>query len=180
MNAPSILLVDDDAALLQALPHMVSLRIHGVKVDTASSALEALERIQAYDYDVIVSDIKLPGMDGLELLTSIRSLRPHTPTILITGYIDQSLLIEAMKNGAYDFIQKPIDRVYFVAALHRAIQTRQLQRRLQEQQQLLASYTRILQQRGENAIDGLSASQQALASPHRQTGPFQPPLWLIS
>src|ERR1700694_4360243 len=134
MNTPHILLVDDDLALLQALPHMVALRIHGGNVDTVDSAQEAIEQIQQYDYDAIVSDIKMPGMDGLELLATIQMLRPETPTLLITGHSDQDLVTQALRGGAYDFIQKPIDRVYFVAALHRAIQTHQLREQIQEQQ----------------------------------------------
>ena len=137
MNAPHILLVDDDETLLQALPHMMALRIHGVQVDTSDTALGAIERIQEHDYDAIVSDIKMPGMDGLELLTKIQEMRPDVPTLLITGHADQGLITQALRNGAYDFIQKPIDRVYFVAALHRAIQARQLRRQVQEQKEAL-------------------------------------------
>ncbi len=145
MDVPHILLVDDDLALLQALPHMIALRIHGVKVDTSDSATQALEQIRAHDYDAIVSDIKMPGMDGLELLVKIQELRPALPTLLITGHADQALITQALRNGAYDFIQKPIDRVSFVAALHRAIQTRQLRRQVQEQQQALALHAQTLE-----------------------------------
>src|SRR5216684_7017438 len=143
MNTPHILLVDDDLALLQALPHMVALRIHGVKVDTVDSAQEAIEQIQQYDYDAIVSDIKMPGMDGLELLAKIQELRPEVPTLLITGHADQMLMIQALRAGAYDFIQKPIDRVYLVASLHRAMQTRRLRRQVQEQQRALEQHTQF-------------------------------------
>jgi two-component system sensor histidine kinase/response regulator len=144
MESPHILLVDDDTALLEALPHMVALRFHGVVVDTSDSALKALDQIQEHDYDVIVSDIKMPGMDGLELLAKVQELRPETPTLLITGHADQELITQALRGGAYDFIQKPIDRVYFVAALHRAIQTRQLRLQVLEQQLTLE---RLLEQR---------------------------------
>lgn len=146
MDAPQILLVDDDTALLEALPHMIALRIHGVRVDTFDSASQALERIDDHDYDAIVTDIKMPGMDGLELLAKLQVLRPEVPTLLITGHADQPLIIQALRNGAYDFIQKPIDRVYFVAALHRAIQTRQLRRQVQEQQRALQLHTQTLEQ----------------------------------
>src|SRR5438270_912849 len=77
MDTPHILLVDDDVALLQALPHMVALRFHGVQVDISDSAPGALDQIQEHDYDAIVSDIKMPGMDGLELLSKIQELRTH-------------------------------------------------------------------------------------------------------
>ena len=109
-NTPHILIVDDDTALLQALPQALSLRIEGIQVDTCDSALEALLHIQEHDYDAIVSDIKMPGMDGLALLAKIRELRPETPTLLITGHGEHELTVAALRGGAYDFIQKPIDR----------------------------------------------------------------------
>lgn len=146
MNTPHIMIVDDDVSLLEALPHMISLRIHGVQVDTFDSARGALEQIQQRDYDVIVSDIKMPEMDGLELLAKIQELRPEIPTLLITGHGDQMFITQALRGGAYDFIQKPIDRVYFVAALHRAIQTRQLRRQVKEQQLALELRAQSLEQ----------------------------------
>src|SRR5690242_11073598 len=162
MDSPHILLVDDDAALLQALPHMIALRIHGLKVDTSDSAPGALEQIQDHDYDAIVSDIKMPGMDGLELLTKLQELRPEIPALLITGHADQDLIIRAVRSGAYDFIQKPIDRVYFVAALHRAIQIRQLRRQVQEQQQALALHAQMLEQKLDQRTSELLATHEAM------------------
>ena len=90
-------------------------------VDTADSAAAALDRIAAWDYDAIVTDIKMPGMDGFALLAEIRARRPDTPTLMITGHGEHALAIGALRGGAYDFIQKPIDRDYFVASLRRAI-----------------------------------------------------------
>lgn len=142
---PCILVVDDDAALQQALPEALSLRMPGIKVETADSTLEALKRIQQYDYDAIVSDIKMPGMDGLALLIKIKELRPETPTLLITGHGEHDLAIQALRGGAYDFIQKPIDRDYFVVALQRAIQTYHLRRRVREQQQALERHAQSLE-----------------------------------
>lgn len=142
---PCILIVDDDAALLEALPQALSLRIPGVQVVTSDSTLEALEWIQKYDYDVIVSDIKMPDMDGLALLARIKELRPETPALLITGHGEHELTIQALRGGAYDFIQKPIDRDYFIAALHRAIQTHQLRRQVVEQQLALELHARSLE-----------------------------------
>src|SRR5207244_4425155 len=75
-----ILIVDDDTSLLKALPEAVRLRLKGVQVDTCDSAPQALDRLRVTDYDAIVADIKMPGMDGLALLAEIRTLRPDTPT----------------------------------------------------------------------------------------------------
>jgi DNA-binding NtrC family response regulator len=134
MTALHVLVVDDDPALLQALPEMLRLRMSGVTVDTAESAAAALDRISARDYDAIVTDIRMPGMDGLTLLTEILGRRPDTPTLMITGHGEYDLAVRALRGGAYDFIQKPIDRDRFVASLQRAIQARALNRRAKDRQ----------------------------------------------
>src|SRR6266478_3159269 len=164
---PCILIVDDDAALLEALPQALSLRIPGVQVVTSDSTLEALERIQKYDYDVIVSDIKMPGMDGLALLARIKELRPETPALLITGHGEHELAVQALRGGAYDFIQKPIDRDYVVAALYRAIQTHQLRRQLREHQRALElhaqSLERVVQHRTQELVQANAAKDKFLS-----------------
>ena len=146
MNRPYILIVDDDKTLLQALPQALSLRIKDIAIDCADSAFAALDLIGQHDYDAVVSDIKMPGMDGLTLLAKIKELRPNTPTLLITGHGEHNLAVQALRGGAYDFIQKPIDRDYFVAALLRAIQMHQLQRQVTEQQHALEQYAASLEE----------------------------------
>jgi two-component system phosphate regulon sensor histidine kinase PhoR len=140
-----ILLVDDDHALLEALPQALQLRMEGIAVDTADSGFAALDRIRETDYDAIVSDIKMPGMDGLALLTEARELRPGTPILLITGHGEHDLAVQALRGGAYDFVQKPIDRDYFVASLERAIRMRRLDRQVADQQALLEQHARVLE-----------------------------------
>jgi PAS domain S-box-containing protein len=140
MSPARLLIVDDDAALLRALPEALRLRIDAVTVDTCDTASEALSRIAATDYDAIISDVKMPGMDGLALLAEIRALQPDTPTLLITGHGEHDLAVQALRGGAYDFIQKPIDREYFVASLSRAVQMRQLRRRVKELDQLKTQF----------------------------------------
>ncbi|MDQ2716576.1 MAG: response regulator [Chloroflexota bacterium] len=181
-NAPRILLVDDDSALLQALPHMMALRMHGVEVDPCDRAERALELLQERDYDAIVSDIKMPGMDGMELLAKIQELRPEIPTLLITGHVEQALIVRALQGGAYDFIQKPIDRVYFVAALHRAIQTRQLRRQVQEQQVTIEQYAQTWERVMETEPLEAVSQEQLPPMEHGEVTPpiFQPPEWLVS
>ena len=156
MNEARVLIVDDDEALLDALPEALRLRMNGIQIDTAHSAAAALERIKAVDYDAIVSDIKLPGKDGLVLLTEIKEVRPGTPTLLITGHGEHDLAVQALRGGAYDFVQKPIDRDYFVASLERAIRMRRLDRQVEAQRVELERHARVLQHvdRGVFLVDG--------------------------
>ncbi len=164
---PRILLVDDDAALLQALPRTLALRIAGIQTETCASAVEALQRIPQYDYDAIVSDIKMPGIDGLALLTMIKELRPETPTLLITGHGEHDLAIQALRRGAYDLIQKPIDRDYFVAALQRAIQAYHLRRQVLEQQLALERHAQsleaLIEERTRELVEANAAKDEFLS-----------------
>jgi two-component system, sensor histidine kinase and response regulator len=153
-----VLIVDDDTALLEALPEALRLRMGGVTVETADSAASALERIGEREYDAIVTDIKMPGMDGLELLEEIRSRRPETPTLIITGHGDNDLVVHALRGGARDFIQKPIDRDYFVAALYRAIREHVATRRAKEQQGALETWAEEL----ERVVDKLEDKLRAI------------------
>jgi DNA-binding NtrC family response regulator len=165
MTQPAVLIVDDDPALLQALPEALRLRMELVTIDTADSAAAALDRIAAREYDAIVTDIKMPGMDGLALLTEIRTRRPDTPTLMITGHGEHALAIDALRGGAYDFIQKPIDRDYFVASLRRAIRTAELCRQVKEQQAALEQYAAQLEQTVEQRTLQLQQAQKALDRP---------------
>jgi PAS domain S-box-containing protein len=150
-GAGHILIVDDDRALLEALPGTLKLRLDGIEIDTSDDAVDALERIREVDYDAVVSDIKMPGLDGLEVLREIKKLRPKTPTLLITGHGEHDLAVQALRGGAYDFVQKPIDRDYFVASLERAIELRRLERRVDEQRLALERHARVL----EHVDDGI-------------------------
>src|SRR2546430_3829927 len=145
MSQPRVLIVDDDLALLQALPEALQLRMAGVTVETADSGAAALDRIAARDYDAIVTDIKMPGMDGLALLAQIRGRRPDTPILIITGHGEYDLSVRALRGGACDFIQKPIDRDRFVAALYRAIRVHTLNRRGRDRQLALERCTSELE-----------------------------------
>jgi len=167
MSQARVLIVDDDPALLQALPEALQLRMDGVTVDVADSAAAALGRIAARDYDAIVTDIKMPGMDGFALLAEIRTRWPDTPTLLITGHGEHDLVVDALRSGAYDFIQKPIDRDYFVGSLVRATQMRQLGRRAKEQQLALERHLNELEAIVEERTRDLRETSKVIDSPLR-------------
>jgi signal transduction histidine kinase len=173
-----ILIVDDDPALLEALPENIRNRIGDIEVDTADSGRRALTLIAEVDYDAIVTDIKMPELDGLSLLEKARQLRPDTPTLLITGHGERDLAVRALRGGAYDFIEKPIDRDHFIASLGRAIQARQLKRQVHEHKQALARHAdqleRMVQERTRELVaanrakdEFLQARDQALVEAQR-------------
>jgi two-component system phosphate regulon sensor histidine kinase PhoR len=152
VTEPRILIVDDDPALLEALPEALRLRMRGLTVETCDSAPGALGKIAHEDYDAIVTDIKMPGMDGLALLDEIQKMRPETPTILITGHGEHDLAVQALRRGAYDYIQKPIDRDYFTASLARAIEKRGLARHIELQRLELERHSHVLEHVGDGVF----------------------------
>jgi signal transduction histidine kinase len=167
METAPVLLVDDDPALLQALPRVLSLRMSGVEMQIADSAQVALTMIEQRKYDAIVSDIKMSGMDGLDLLAKVQERQPETPVLLITGHGDHELAIQALRGGAYDYLLKPIDRDDFIAALTRALHTRQLRRQVEVQQRALERHALSLEQQVEQRTHELvlsNATRDAMLS----------------
>jgi PAS domain S-box-containing protein len=132
MSSGRLLIIDDDPAVLSALPETLRLWMPGSVVDLCGTARLALDRIEAIDYDAIISDIRMPDTDGLTLLERIKTCRPNTPVLLITGYGDQTLATQALRGGAFDYILKPIDRDYFLSSLGRALHLRHLSRQAEE------------------------------------------------
>jgi DNA-binding NtrC family response regulator len=90
-------------------------------IDTCLSGLQALERLQISDYDAVISDIKMPNLDGLALLGKIQSGWPNIPIILMTGHGEEELANRGLQGGAFDFVQKPIEREAFIGSVRRAI-----------------------------------------------------------
>ena len=147
-----ILIVDDDPALLEALPETVRLRIPGAIVETAVSAAEALTSIVGIDHDVIVTDLVMPGMTGIELIRKMREVRPWTPMILMTGNPNPQGY--ALRTQSYGFIQKPIDRDYFTATLNRAIRYSRVSKKLHGKTEDVQKH-----------LDKLSEIQRQMAKP---------------
>ena len=156
-----ILVVDDDPMLLRALTEVVRSRVAGAIVEACRSAREALEKIEAEDYDVVVSDLLMGGMHGLELLDCIRGVRPTTMVVLITGGADRDLSIRALRGGAYDFIQKPVEPDYLVASIARALETRRLRAEVESQQESLRRHADQLEQTVARRTDELRRASRS-------------------
>ncbi|MCO5734823.1 sigma-54 dependent transcriptional regulator [Rhizobium sp. SSA_523] len=121
---PSVFLIDDDPALLRAT--VQTLELADCAVSAFSSAAEALAALDASFDGVIVSDVRMPGMDGLDLLTRLRDIDPELPIVLVTGHGDIHMAVKAMQDGAYDFITKPFSGERLVQCIRRAAEKRAL------------------------------------------------------
>src|SRR5215472_12353268 len=130
---PHVLIVDDEAGIRESLSSI--LRDEGYQVDSVGSAEEALERSALGDLEVILLDVWLPGMDGLEALGRLQALPQPPAVIMISGHGTIETAVRATKLGAFDFIEKPLSLEKIIVLVRNAIQ----QRRLQEENQLLRS-----------------------------------------
>ncbi|WP_029010615.1 sigma-54-dependent transcriptional regulator [Azospirillum halopraeferens] len=103
-----------------------ALKLAGIPVDGFERAEDALPALEPDAAAVLVTDVKLPGIDGLELLRRARSVDPALPVVLVTGHGDVSMAVEAMREGAYDFIEKPFSSDHLVEVVRRALEKRRL------------------------------------------------------
>ena len=133
----SVIVVDDEASIRNAVEQWLSLS--GFEVQLFSCAEDCLDQLPAHFAGVIVSDVRMPGMGGLALLTRLQQLDADLPVILLTGHGDVPMAVEAMREGAYDFLEKPFSPEALLSSLRRALEKRQLvleNRRLHEQADL--------------------------------------------
>jgi putative two component, sigma54 specific, transcriptional regulator, fis family len=143
--APSlarILLVDDEEAILQTMRSI--LETEGYAVETASGGREAIELFRNTPCDVALCDVKMQGMDGIELLVALREITPELPVIMISGHGTIDTAVEALKKGAYDYIQKPLDLNRLLVSLRNALErsslveeTQRLRQRVQQDFELV-------------------------------------------
>lgn len=117
-----ILVADDDAVIREGLRRILS--AEGYEVETVSNGRAALERLEQQRFKLLVTDLKMPGMSGLEVLQSLRACQPELPVILITGYAAIDNAVEAMKNGATDYISKPFANEEIISKVKNAMESR--------------------------------------------------------
>lgn len=130
----SVIVVDDEAPIRQAVEQWLTLS--GFEVQVFARAEECLAHIPEHFPGVVLTDVRMPGMSGLELLTRLQGADRDLPVILLTGHGDVPMAVEAMREGAYDFLEKPFSPETLISNLRRALEKRQLvleNRRLHEQ-----------------------------------------------
>lgn len=114
-----LLVVDDEEPLLLSLA--AATRARGIETAVASSGAEALEKIADERYDVVVTDLRMPGLDGLELLRRMREAGLDTRVVIITGYATLEAAVDGLRLGAVDFLVKPFTVEEFLASVERAL-----------------------------------------------------------
>ena len=106
LQTSQVLVVDDEEIARTNLEYI--LRKEGHQVSTAANGLEAMEKVKAQEFDVILTDLKMEKMDGIQLLESVKQIAPHTEIIMVTGYATVSTAVDALKKGAAHYLSKPI------------------------------------------------------------------------
>jgi two-component system, NtrC family, response regulator HydG len=124
LSTPTVLVVDDDQANLSSLA--VTFEREGWRAVTASNGKEALDLLRQSPVDVVLTDLAMPGIDGLDLLKNLKKLRPETEVILMTAYGTVEKAVEAMKEGADDFVTKPFKRAQIVKAVKKCLEKQAL------------------------------------------------------
>jgi DNA-binding NtrC family response regulator len=125
-----ILVVDDDAAIRETLQeHLAS---EGYDVAAAGSAEQALNRLAEFDPALVISDVRMPGMTGIELTARVREARPHTHVIVITAHEDLETAVGAMRAGAFDLLVKPLDLERIEMLVERCLRDGALRQRVQQ------------------------------------------------
>lgn len=123
-TSPSILIVDDDQRNREMLAE--ALNQAGFEVDLACNGAEALLKVKSVSYDAVVSDIRMEPVSGLDLLDSLRKIMPEMPVVLLTAFGSVDTAIQTMKQGAFDYIAKPVNLEELVLTMRRAVQHHRL------------------------------------------------------
>ncbi|HET8737806.1 MAG TPA: sigma-54 dependent transcriptional regulator [Pricia sp.] len=122
MSNPSLLIIEDDAAFCQMLQKFLTKR--GYEVETSFTAPDAKEKFQKTNFDLILTDLRLPDYDGIQLLGDIKEINPKTQVILMTGYAEVGSAVNAMKKGAFDYISKPFTPDEIVMIMDNALKAK--------------------------------------------------------
>jgi two-component system, NtrC family, nitrogen regulation response regulator NtrX len=122
---PSILIVDDEPSILQSLSGILS--DEGFEAHTAANGYEALKQIEKESPDLVLLDIWMPGLDGIETLKEIKKINPHIQVVIITGHGTIETAVQATKMGAFDLIEKPLSIDKIIVAINNALNFRRLE-----------------------------------------------------
>jgi signal transduction histidine kinase len=164
---PTILLIEDELQLRDNL--QILLQSAGYQVTTAASGEEGCQQIRAQPFDLVITDLVMPGVDGFQVMDYLRGYRPETVVVAMTGYASTESAIQALRKGAYDYLTKPLDVDLMHSVVARAMEKVRLQKDLQRsleqikarEEQLLKAHNE-LEQRVEERTAALAQANAAL------------------
>jgi DNA-binding NtrC family response regulator len=123
---PKILIIEDEASIRRVLTKILSEESSTYSVEEAEDGMQGFEKIKNTDYDLVLCDIKMPKMDGVELLEAVKKIKPEIPMVMISGHGDMETAINAMRLGAFDYISKPPDLNRLLNTVRNALDKKQL------------------------------------------------------
>ena len=147
--------VDDDEAMRDSMAFL--LRAENFQVQTYADAADFLAALPQIKVGCVVTDVRMPGMSGIELLQRLRELKVSVPVIVVSGHGDVPLAVEAMKTGALDFIEKPFDDDVFLRAVRTALGAQAVDSQRQAQKATINSRLESLSNREREVLEGLVA-----------------------
>lgn len=121
-----ILIIEDEAAIRRVLAKILSEENDTYVVEDAEDGIQGLEKIKNNDYDLVLCDIKMPKMDGVEVLEAVKKIKPEIPMVMISGHGDMETAIQTMRLGAFDYISKPPDLNRLLNTVRNALDRKQL------------------------------------------------------
>jgi DNA-binding NtrC family response regulator len=121
-----ILVIDDDRAYLISMKRLLEGTSFGFEVETASSAIYALDKLESQSYDCILLDVRIPGLNGIEFLKVVISKYASIPVIMVSAQNSIELAVECIKQGAFDYIEKPVEQTRLAVSMRNALRTRTL------------------------------------------------------
>jgi DNA-binding NtrC family response regulator len=123
---PKILVIEDEAAIRRVLSKILSEESDTYEVEEAEDGLQGIEKIKNEDYDLVLCDIKMPKMDGVEVLEAVKKIKPEIPMVMISGHGDLETAVNTMRLGAFDYISKPPDLNRLLNTVRNALDRKQL------------------------------------------------------
>src|SRR4051812_21867313 len=159
-----VLVIDDETAIREAI--RMTLEYEGYRVDEARSGQDGVDKATKVAYDAILLDIKMPVLDGIEVLDNLKELKIATPIVMVSGHADISTAVECTKRGAFDFLEKPLNRDKLLLAVRNAVRQQKLEAEVDE---LRERDARDYQLVGESSSMKELRSQIELAAPTKAT-----------
>ena len=156
-DAAVVHVVDDDEAMRQSLAFL--LRTANMQTQTYESAIAFLDALPQAKAGCVITDVRMPGMSGIDLLRRLRENKVGMPVIVITGHGDVPLAVEAMKGGAVEFLEKPFDDNLLLAAVRSALNAQATDQQREAARSVIASRLTLLSAREREVLEGLVAGQ---------------------